>query len=266
MISAFLENDIQHFLALAEDEGWICEKWELDFLLRTFPQGCLVWRENGRSLGFITSIRYGRSGWIGNLLVDPDHRRRGIGRDLMEITVATLLANWVETVWLTASEQGAGLYTRLGFAAVDRIYRWTGRGRGGFREEAMAPDIEVVKHIDQSGWGDRRQALINETCRRGEVLGGSGGFICTQKWEHGTQIGPWGCFEASEARRLFDQALRGGDGGIFLDVPEANDTATALVTERGFSVKGSSVLMYLGAKPLYRPKNIYALASMGSMG
>jgi ribosomal protein S18 acetylase RimI-like enzyme len=266
MISAFLENDIPHFLALAEAEGWICDKWELEFLLRVFPQGCLVWREQGRTLGFITSVRYGRSGWIGNLLVDPDHRKRGVGRDLMEIAIATLLANWVETVWLTASEQGAGLYRKLGFTAVDTIRRWRGRGGGGSEVAELPPDLEVVKKIDRRGWGDRRQTLINVTCGRGKTYSSSDGFICSQQWEHGTQIGPWGCLVEEKARHLLDQALAAAEAPVFLDVPEANSTAAELLTEKGFSVRGSNLLMYLGSKPLYRPEKIYALASMGSMG
>jgi ribosomal protein S18 acetylase RimI-like enzyme len=266
MIAAFMEKDIPHFLALAAEERWICERWEFDFLLRTFPQGCLVWREDGRTLGFVTSIRYGKSGWIGNLLVDPDHRRCGIARELLETAILTLLASWVETVWLTASVQGAGLYSRMGFTAVDTINRWTGRGKGDVGQEEKAPDLEVVNSIDVSGWGDRRHALINETCRRGRLLGGSDGFICAQKWEHGTQVGPWGCRLEQEARQLLDRALSRVDDGMFLDVPQANDTATALLTENGFSIKGSNLLMYFGARPHYRPKNIYALASMGSMG
>jgi ribosomal protein S18 acetylase RimI-like enzyme len=68
------------------------------------------------------------------------------------------------------------------------------------------------------------------------------------------------------ARQLLDRVLIGGEGDLFLDVPAGNLAAAALLKSRGFTVKGKSALMYLGARPLYLPGNIYALASMGSMG
>jgi ribosomal protein S18 acetylase RimI-like enzyme len=266
MIAPFVAGDIPHFLSLARSEGWICDRWEFDFLLATFPQGCLVWREQGKTLGYITSVRYARSGWIGNLLVRSEARRRGIGRELMEATVAILLAEGVETVWLTASEKGAGLYRKLGFTAIDTIYRWSGKGGGRSRAEAAPSELDLVTTVDAHGWGDRRDALINVTCGRGRIYRSTAGFICCQEWQYGVQIGPWGCAKQSEAHDLLHQALGCAGKRVFLDVPAGNQAATALLQHAGFAAKGSNLLMYLGAEPEYRPSIIYALGSMGSMG
>jgi ribosomal protein S18 acetylase RimI-like enzyme len=262
----FLEADIEPFLALAGQEGWISARWELEFLLRSFPQGCFVWREAGEAHGYLTSVRYGRSGWIGNLLVHPEARRHGIGRGLMERAVIALLQSGVETVWLTASSDGAGLYQKLGFVVTDSINRWTGTAalNPQFKPEPL--DIESVRAVDRVGWGDRRETRLQETCARGRLGTSSGGFICCQEWNIGTQIGPWGCLIGSQAGQLLDQALVEGDGHVFLDVPAGNFAATELLGKRGFSIKGSTLLMYLGDQPLYQPGSIYALASMGSMG
>lgn len=43
-IDLFNYDDIEPFLALAATEGWVCDRWEFDFLLRSFPSGCLVAR------------------------------------------------------------------------------------------------------------------------------------------------------------------------------------------------------------------------------
>ena len=262
----FTEADLAPFLALAQAEGWISGRWELEFLLKSFPAGCFVWREAGCPCGYLTSVRYGKSGWIGNLLVHPDFRRHGIGRGLMERAVSALLKSGVETVWLTASEKGAGLYRKLGFVPIDSIERWTGKGAAN-RDLKQAPfDLESVRAIDRVGWGDRRETLLLETCGRGLTHLSSGGFICCQDWSIGTQIGPWGCLIGNQAGLLLDQALTGGEGGLFLDVPAGNFAAAELLSRRGFCVTGSNLLMYLGDRPLYHPGSIYALASMGSMG
>lgn len=266
MVCPFEETDIAPFLVLARREGWICESWELSFLLRVFPRGCFVWRDLGGSRGYITSIRYGKSGWIGNLLVQENARRRGIGRQLMEAAIASLLRNGVETVWLTASEEGAGLYRKLGFFPSDTVCRWTGKGTRRHRMQQNSLDMELVSAVDRAGWGDRRDALLGATLGRSRFYSSSGGFVCCQQWDDGVQIGPWGCLIPNQAAQLLDGALAGAGRQVFLDVPMGNHLATALLKERGFMVKGSNLLMYLGAEPMYRPHNVFALASMGSMG
>lgn len=262
----FSAADIATFLALAAAEGWVSGGWEFEFLLRFFPQGCLVWREGGEAVGFITSVKYGKSGWIGNLLVRPGARRHGIGRALMERAVSVLLQNGVETVWLTASEDGVALYHKLGFAPIDSIYRWKGCAGKNPAHQPESLDIESVRAVDRVGWGDRRETLLQVTCARGRLHTSSGGFICGQEWDGELQVGPWGCLIGSQAGQLWDQLLVDGDGETFLDVPAGNFSASELLAARGFRVKGSAQLMYLGHHPLYQPGSIYALASMGSMG
>lgn len=266
MVEPFLETDIAPFLALAIEEGWTCDRWEFEFLLQRYPQGCFVCRRGGSPKGYITSVKYGRSGWIGNLLVHPDARRFGIGRALMERSIDELLKSGVETVWLTASAKGVGLYQKLGFIPIDSIERWTGKGANTAVVEPVPLDMESVREMDRAGWGERRDALLQATCGRGRLYSSSGGFICSQQWDAGIQIGPWGCQIGAQAGQLLDQALSGAGERVFLDVPAGNHAATALLEQRGFAVKASNILMYLGVEPLYQPAKVFALASMGSMG
>jgi hypothetical protein len=97
---------------------------------------------------------------------------------------------------------------------------------------------------------------------------GDGGFLVSQPAAEGVQLGPWGTKELETARELLDTArARAGEGTrLFLDAPAGNGNATALLHSRGFAVRGSALLMFLGEKPAYEPDRIYALASMGSMG
>ncbi len=281
MVCPFLDADIGPFLALAEAEGWICGRWEFEFLLRSFPQGCFVCRDGEKTLAYITSVSYGESGWIGNLLVRPDVRKRGLGRTLMERAVSELLSRGVQTIWLTASAQGSGLYRQLGFVEIDEVKRWSRttnrRAASAATPRDMAPaafnpvepaefDIDPAAELDRVGWGDRRDSLLQVSFARGELYRNSDGFLCCQRWDGGTQIGPWSGMADSQAAELLDGALVNAERKILLDVPSGNRAAAAVLEARGFEVKGSNLLMYLGAKPCYRPETIYALASMGSMG
>lgn len=267
MLTPFLQSDIAPFVALATAEGWICGEWELEFLLQNFPQGCLVKREGEEVLGYITSLRHQRSGWIGNLLVPPEARRRGIGTELMHGALQTLLDCGVETAWLTASAKGVDLYRKLGFVTIDSINRWVGEGDADQGPFSAPPiDQEVIRQVDMAGWGDQRDALLRVTSGRGPVFCGSNSFICTQQWEQGTQIGPWGALFEGEAEPLLDLALSGAGKRVFLDVPAGNVAAAALLNRKGFSIRGNNTLMYLGTAPEYDPQKVFALASMGSMG
>lgn len=267
MLTSFLRSDIAPFLELATAEGWVCAAWELEFLLREFTQGCLVKRDGENVLGYITSLRHDRSGWIGNLLVPPEARRRGIGTELMHGALRALLDCGVETAWLTASAKGVDLYRKLGFVTIDSVNRWVGEG-GGVRalSRDVPVDLDVISRVDRAGWGDRRDALLEVTRGRGEVFCGNHSFLCTQQWERGTQIGPWGALHERQAEALLDLALLGAGERVFLDVPAGNVAAAALLARKGFTIKGSNTLMYLGVAPEYDSQKVFALASMGSMG
>jgi ribosomal protein S18 acetylase RimI-like enzyme len=66
-----------------------------------------------------------RRGNILNVYVEPQSRRRGIARALMETALAWTRANAVDCVILHASQDGRALYESLGFAPTNEM-RLTG--------------------------------------------------------------------------------------------------------------------------------------------
>lgn len=267
-IDRFRHTDMEQFLEMADEEGWICDRWELEFLLPAFPAGCLAWRDGSRPIAFVTAIKYGRSGWIGNLIVSPLLRGQGTGSALMRAALAALEAAGTETVWLTASEAGRPIYEKLGFLAVDTVYRWRGRGVAGSMELRNVPDLAAVKAIDRAGWGDYRDAIFPPLDGKGELFSASDGFLCRNSYDGGVQLGPWGCLTPETARRLLEQALHsaGEAAATFLDMPGNNREGAKLLSLSGFGIAGNTLLMYRGKRPAYRPELIYGLASMGSFG
>ncbi len=267
-IDTFRQSDIEPFLKLADQEGWICDHWELEFLLRAFPAGCLVWRDANRPVAFITAIKYGRSGWIGNLIVSPLLRGQGTGSALMQAALSALETAGAETVWLTASAAGRPIYEKLGFQAVDAVYRWRGKGVSGSPTPQAVCNLSGMMSIDRAGWGDYRKWIFAALGGRGRFHATSDGFLCKHGYADGVQLGPWSCLTPEAARRLLEQALQstGEIADSFLDVPEGNREGAKLLSMSGFRVAGSTLLMYRGRRPAYRPELIYGLASMGSFG
>lgn len=263
----FERTHIDSFLDSADREGWITSMGEMEFLLGQNPAGCFVARHDGVTVGFITSIRYDRSAWIGNLIVRAGYRGRGLGRALMARVLQQLDKASCETVWLTASADGAPLYRTLGFTEIDRIFRW--KRPGALMAAADEPVCsETFARIDSAGWGDDRGAVLGYMSDASCMLTGQRGFIVSTRLPGICTIGPWGAVSADRAEQLFDSMLvpSGAAGVTVLDVPEQNLKAAGLLTARGFSPAGSTLLMYRGGKPLYRPELVFALASLGSYG
>jgi GNAT superfamily N-acetyltransferase len=255
------------FLRGAKAEGWITGQREIEFLLAACPEGCLVSLDGRRPTGFITAIRYEKSAWIGNLLVLPEYRCQGIGRALMRQVLHALDLSSCETVWLTASADGAHLYRTLGFRQIDRVQRWKGFGAAPGRRMNCFHSAAVAT-VDGMGWGDNRRLIfetLSENCC--SMTAHDGFMVCTPGGE-GLHIGPWGAVSREAADSLLGAALSGeGTGGeIFLDSPENNLSAGELLLSSGFRVTGSTLLMYRGREPEYRPEYVYSLASMGSYG
>jgi ribosomal protein S18 acetylase RimI-like enzyme len=267
-IDRFRHDDIDPFLHLAALEGWLCDRWELEFLLGSSPEGCFVVRGADGPMAFVTAISYGSSGWIGNLIVRSDQRGLGLGKKLMGEAIAALQRAGAETIWLTASRSGIPIYEKLGFIAIDEVKRWAGCARGDAVSIAQAVGFEELLETDRAGWSEERTALLAAVLKQGTVFGNRDGFIVRQNYAGVILLGPWGCRSTDAAADLLDRATAGvGEGRSFvLDVPVRNIAARSLLCARGFTIQGGTVLMYLGKLPAYRPDYVYALASMGSMG
>jgi GNAT superfamily N-acetyltransferase len=264
-ITPFSPGDIHPFLSFAKEEGWISTRRELAFLLERSPDGCLSCHVEGKPVGFVTAVRHGRSGWIGNLLVGATSRGRGIGTALFRQAMQVLKSTSVETVWLTASRYGRPIYERNGFQSCDQVRRWERPGKGTLQPGTSVPVCQGWQEIDYLGWGDTRDELLAYAAAGGAALGEEEGFLMLQRLADGHQVGPFGALNSSVAHALMDKVLAWG-GRIMLDVPASNRTASKLLTSRGFTVNSEVDLMYAGHPPAYHPEHIFGLASMGSMG
>jgi ribosomal protein S18 acetylase RimI-like enzyme len=272
-IEPFHADDIAPFLELAAMENWVAEPWEFEFLLSEFPQGCFAARgDDGETVGFVTSLRHERSGWIGNLIVSDEYRGRGIGEALFRKVLEILLDGGVETVWLTASKSGMPLYQKFGFSHIDTIIRWSGNGRKRLSEQEPKTDCNnvapLLNNIDGLAWGDRRTALMAVTAGRGKLLQQESGFVVVQPCGDARQIGPFSAPGYSAADALLKAALNSVPYGtrVCLDAPASNRTALLLYNRNRMRISGSNELMYAGVKPAYQPEYIYGLATMGSCG
>lgn len=254
----------------ADAEGWRVPPGELE-LYRSSPGGrAFVLKNDDELCGFVTLFAYRLSGWIGNLIVPSEYRGRGYGSRLFDHAAEVLRRRGVENIWLTASEMGRPLYSRRGFATVERIERWVLNNVGdGGEGNADSVDEEAFFRLDSRIWGESRRTLL-APLRRGGILLMQGGTGALLQAGNGVQIlGPW-LSEGlcpRENRQVLAAALAAARprSTLVADVV-AGSPVRFLLAAAGFVARGRTELMMQGADSALQVESLVALASLGSMG
>lgn len=140
VVEALGEDDVRHLPALhAEDFVRPWTTHEFASLLEQDPVFGFAVRQvgarNNALAGFVLARLVAGEGEILTIAVARAHRRRGLGRDLMEAVLRELHAQRAEALFLEVDETNAAaiaLYRRLGFREVARrpaYYEHTGTTR-----------------------------------------------------------------------------------------------------------------------------------------
>lgn len=274
-ISLMTTDDLGFAAAQTAREGWASGSDDFAISLEHEPEGCFVAREEGRRIGMVTTTRHGESGWIANLIVVPEARSRGVGRELMERGLAYLEAAGVATVRLDGDPPGIPLYRSLGF--VDEWeslrFRWEGREAPASTavQRITAADVDRLLAFDAPRFGDERRKwlrLFLATGCRGFLVerhGEVAGYVMAVRTDIALRIGPCVAVDAEAARALVAAALE-SDEVATVGLPEANHEARALYEDLGFRQTASSLRMVRGPIAASGDLNqIFAIAS-GAVG
>lgn len=271
-------QDLRPLLEMAAAEDWLSDEEEFNLMLAKNPYGCFTAAGEDGVLGGIMTFAYGQCAWIGNFIVDTGLRGRGIGSRLMQKAIDYLKDKGFRNIYLCAALKAAPLYRRFGFREVTLINRW--RGNPAPADEIFfLPGLEVnlvagkIIPLDTYCWGDDRSGLLAQLIQHRVCFhrpDGSGFIMYGHIGGH-TIIGPWSA--AGGSRELAEGLLKVvlaqnkvKDHTCFLDVPENNVTAGRILAEAGFQKFNARYLMCLGEPPEIVFSDIFALASLGSMG
>jgi ribosomal protein S18 acetylase RimI-like enzyme len=247
------------------------------------PGGAFIAETSGQPLGMLTTTRYRHSAWIGNLIVVPEYRRRGIGAQLMRRAMDDLTCQAIRTIRLEADPPGIRLYRRLGFVdefesprfarAAGAGLRVEDRGAAPLVERVSLGDLPAIAAFDAQHFGDDRRRLLEllfpqARCAvwcRGES--GVAGYLLALPAGAGLRIGPWVASNRATAMSLL-RAVLGQHAGtpIILGVPAPDNAALEILAAVGFQRRPACLRMRYG-EPLAsgHPGHIYAIAN-GAMG
>jgi GNAT superfamily N-acetyltransferase len=242
------EGDLPAALRLGAQEHWNQTHRDWRRLLALEPGGCFAASLDGRLIGTVTSVTYGAElAWIGMMLVDADHRRRGIGTRLMRMAMEYLERLGVATIKLDATPAGRPVYESLGFTVETRIDRWVGVARPSPTTGLRVVDEQtrgLLYAFDLIAFGTDRRRLIDRLIADAFVppmaaLEPSGttlrGYVLVRGGAEAVYVGPVIATDAATAGVLLDGTLSQLAGErLLVDVSCEFDTGSQMLADRGF--------------------------------
>jgi len=131
-------RDLDRILEI-EQASFGPDAWDRDLLLEYFricPDLFLVARRARRIRGYIITCTGARNTELVSIAVDPADRLHGLGRAMLDQTLAQLRSRRVKTWWLmveTGNHPAIRFYENYGFVRTRRSKGYYGAGRDGWR-------------------------------------------------------------------------------------------------------------------------------------
>ena len=255
----------------------------LDFYLTSPGGGIVVACEQDRVTGAAYSVSFGRTGWLGNVAVDPGARGRGIGTAVSAAAIDRLRQAGTVTVLLTATDLGRPVYQRLGFAddgirygiwlrdpphggpvgarvSRQRLAQVHQLGAAGAGSGGAGPDVDAVLRLDAGATGEDRGAYLRSLAGRARVTAEASvtGYRIPLPWGGGPVV----AFSPEAARALVLDMVR-ADADPSLSFPEPNAAAASLAAALGFRQVRQVTRMRLGPPVSgFRPDRIFNAFSL----
>ncbi len=211
----------------------------------------------GALIGTSATIIYGgRLAWIGMVIVDREHRQRGLGRLLFQTACAHVDRAGVPSVKLDATPAGEPLYETHGFTREQQLDRWelirapASRGRVD-----LAQVSDETLEFDASVFGADRRTLLRSLRDESPDLamelrdrGGVRGYALGRRGLRADHMGPWIARDERAAQQLLDAFLtRSSRARVFVDCVAAHPRSARILETRGFQRSRPLVRMSRGA-------------------
>ena len=217
-----LEEDWRCFLDGTPGSGWLAE-------------------QDGVAIGTVATLRY-RPGfaWLSMMLVDPAHRRTGVGSQLLAAALEALTDE--KCVRLDATPAGEPLYRRFGFVPEYPLTRASAMAMRtalppGIRP-MTTPDLPSIFARDREIFGADRSALLTSFYHRAPELAAiapGAGYCFGRRGRLYHQLGPLVADEIAAAQDLAAYCMARRSGPIAIDGTHFSPQWMAWLESAGFA-------------------------------
>ena len=263
--------DVPSALRLSTQVGWNQTEADWKRLLAVAPDGCYGGWVDGTLVATTTLVAHGSIGWIGMVLVDEDHRRRGYATQIFTHAMEAVREREISALGLDATDAGRAVYSDLGFVDAAPIVRWSGTLTPSSHSDdrqissVTAGDADIYRYDTDACGADRRRfldRLISEPGVRGfdvRLDGDVRGYALYRPGREHWHVGPLVADDAVTSRVLLSAIASdiAGESAIvdMFEKPEAERDAEnyGLTPQRRLTR-----MVHREARPLLMGKKIVA--------
>ena len=271
--------DLPQIAELRESVGWGAQDWALQAVLEPPDARCLVVVDAGdRIVGVGSGIAYGPLGFVGNMIVGDNHRRRGIGSAILTSVIDFLSGRGADRLELYATQEGRPLYAAHGFESIGPSTRaHVPRGI-----TVKADDIEVADAgpavldelvaYDAPRFGGNRRALLGpmlEDAERPVIVARRDRQVVGYGWlrPDGERVGPLIADSPEIATALVREAFERlpSTDALSLNLPPDNREGAVRLAELGAELEQWDGRMGRGPQVPRRGDTVYGMV-VGALG
>jgi hypothetical protein len=228
------------------------------------PQGCFVLLQDQERIGIVTTINFGKVGWLGNLIVDENHRKTGAGTLLANEAVEYLTSRKAETIGLYSYLNAIPFYKRLGFEYDSDFVVLRGRVTSSkvpaSQRKAKKEEIPEIIDFDETYFGASREKLLMQilgnkrnSCHVYIEDGRIRGYAIAKPYGEAAELGPLVCKpkQSNVAINLLKTSLSSlTKFEVYLTIQRRESAIIRTLSDTGFSEHFRVARMFL------RPKTI----------
>jgi len=241
-------KDFEFAVHLTDTMKWNMTEEDFEFMIELEPEGCLVLFWNSERVGIATALSYDQVGWLGNVIVTENYRRKGGGSLLVRYATEYLSSRGVKTIGLYSYLDRISFYVKHSFRPYSELLALKGRGFSSSTEasvrEADDDDMRRIINLDRLCFGGSRSRVLEPLLVDPEnlcfVCGESDqilGFAAAKVSDETSEIGPLVCRPGRDDIAV--DLLKANLGRlraceVFLCVPEKESRILGLLTQHGF--------------------------------
>ncbi|RAS15206.1 GNAT family N-acetyltransferase [Ensifer adhaerens] len=265
--------DLDIMIEWAAEEGWNPGLGDAGPFWAADPEGYWVADGEGAPVAAISLARYNESfGFLGFFITRPDHRGRGIGRQLWQQAMSVADRRIVGLDGVVAQQEN---YSRSGFVYAHANIRYGGiidvvEPPGADLLEVAPVHMPLLIDYDRRFVPARRELFLREWLkasdgRRSVLLlrdGAVAAYGTIRACRNGFKIGPLFSDTETGADLVFRKLAAGVNGSeVYLDIPEPNASAKALCDRYNLKPVFETARMYRGPDPGLPLARIYGITT-----
>lgn len=255
------EEDFAFAIDLTDQMDWGLAVEDFEFITELEPEGCFVLLDDSERVGMVTNISFGMIGWLGNLIVNRNHQKKGAGSLLVKHSLQYLTSKNVKTVGLYAYMDKIPFYKRLGFQYDSDFAVFRGKGfsspdEGNLRRAGKG-DMHQIIDYDSRCFGASRRKLLepilfdsDNLCYMSIRDGRISGYAVAKVYRGMAELGPLACEQGRSdiALGLLGTMLNRLEGlEVSMCVPERESSILSVLIKSGFSKSLRVARMFFGS-------------------